>query len=342
MKNKSSHMKNKSSHMKNKSEIDIDIFEKYEKKGLIKRQKHPNLDLFIWNYTPKTQYDRLWDDLTISCRGLVTNKKGNIVARSFDKFFNLEEEKNIPNEPYEIYEKLDGSLIILFWNNNELILSSKGSFVGEHAIQAKRIISNYDLSCLDFSKTYCFELVAPWNRIVCSYPKEELFLLAKFDRFGNEYSIEHYQNFPLVKKYNHIKINQIKETISEDREGVVVKFQSGKRIKIKGEEYKRLHKLVTGISEKSILELLKNNQSLESILEKVPDEFYQWAKNVENKFVSKFKEIESECKKVYKEFDTRKEAALYFLEQKYPQVLFSMLDQQDINNIIWKIVENSC
>jgi RNA ligase len=319
----------------------IDLLEKYYNDKLLIKQNHPNLPLIIWNYSPKTQYERLWDDLTLMCRGLVTDDKGNIIARSFNKFFNLEEEKNIPNEPYEIYEKLDGSLIILFWYNNKLIVSSKGSFVSDHAIQAKRIINNYDLSSLDVSKTYCFELVAPWNRIVCSYPKEELFLLAKFDSLGNEYSIDYYQNFPLVKKYNHLDIHQIKETISEDREGVVVKFQSGKRIKIKGDEYKRLHKLVTGLSEKSILELLKNDQSLESILDKVPDEFYQWAKNTEDKFVSKFKEIENECKKVYKEFDTRKEAAFYFLQQKYPQVLFSMLDKQDITNIIWKIVEKN-
>jgi RNA ligase len=319
----------------------INLLEKYYNDKLLIKQNHPNLPLIIWNYSPKTQYERLWDDLTLMCRGLVTDDKGNIIARSFNKFFNLEEEKNIPNEPYEIYEKLDGSLIILFWYNNELIVSSKGSFVSDHAVQAKRIINNYDLSNLDVSKTYCFELVAPWNRIVCSYPKEDLFLLAKFDSLGNEYSIDHYQNFTLVKKYNHLNIYQIKETISEDREGVVLKFQSGKRIKIKGDEYKRLHKLVTGLSEKSILELLKNDQSLESILDKVPDEFYQWAKNTEDKFVSKFKEIENECNKVYKEFDTRKEAAFYFLQQKYPQVLFSMLDHQDITSIIWKIVEKN-
>lgn len=317
----------------------INLLEKYYDQKLLIKQNHPTLPLIIWNYSPKTQYEKLWDDLTLMCRGLVTDTDGNIVARSFNKFFNLEEEKNIPNEPYEIYEKLDGSLIILFWYNDKLIVSSKGSFVSDHAIQAKRIILNYDLSVLDFSKTYCFELVAPWNRIVCSYPKEELFLLAKFDRFGQEYSVDNYNNFPLVKKYDYIDIPKIKETISEDREGVVVKFQSGKRIKIKGDEYKKLHKLVTGLSEKSILELLKNNQSLESILDKVPDEFYQWAKNTEDKFISKYKEIENECKKVYKEFDTRKEAAFYFLKQKHPQVLFSMLDKQDVSDIIWKIIE---
>lgn len=319
----------------------IEILENYYDQKLLIKQHHPDLPLIIWNYSPRVQYEKLWDETTLMCRALVTDQKGSIVARSFSKFFNLEEEKEIPNEPYQIYEKLDGSLIVVFWFENELVVASKGSFVSEHAIQAKRLLDNYDLSCLDSTKTYCFELVAPWNRIVCSYPKEELFLLAKFDVSGNEYSVEKYNNFPIVKKYDQINIQKIKETITDDREGVVVRFNSGKRIKIKGSEYVRLHKLVTGLSENSILDLLKNNQSLESILDKVPDEFYQWAKSVENKFKEKFNEILIECKNNYKELSDRKKTALYFLTQKYPQVLFAMLDKKEINDIIWKIVEKN-
>ncbi len=321
--------------------MNVELLEKYHREKLLIKQSHPVFPIFIWNYSPKVQYERLWDEVTLQCRALVTDEEGNIIAKSFDKFFNLEEEKNIPNEPYEIYEKLDGSLIIVFWFKNELIVASKGSFVSEHAIQAKRLLGNYDISCLDVEKTYCFELVAPWNRIVCSYPKEELFLLAKFDNKGKEYSINNYKNFPLVKKYDFLNIEKIKETITDEREGVVVRFESGKRIKIKGGEYTRLHKLVTGLSENSILDLLKNNQSLESILDRVPDEFYQWAKNVEQKFNNKFNEILVECKNNYKELSNRKETALYFLSQKYPQVLFAMLDKKDFNDIIWKIIEKN-
>lgn len=319
----------------------IDLLQNYHDQKLLIKQNHPTLPLIIWNYSPRCQYERLWDEVTLMCRALVTDQQGQIIARSFSKFFNLEEEKEVPNEPYEIYEKLDGSLIVVFWYKDELIVSSKGSFVSDHAIQAKRLINNYSLSGLDTSKTYCFELVAPWNRIVCSYPKEELFLLAKFDNLGNEYSVENYKNFPLVKKYDPINIYNIKNSITDDREGVVVRFSSGKRIKVKGNEYVRLHRLVTGLSENSILELLKKDQSLQSILDKVPDEFYQWATDVEHKFKNKFNEILIECQNNYKELNNRKETALYFLTQKYPQVLFAMLDKKEINDIIWKIVEKN-
>ena len=53
--------------------------EKYYQDGLLLKQTHPRYDLTIWNYSPKVQYDKLWDDITIQCRGLVTNSNGDII-----------------------------------------------------------------------------------------------------------------------------------------------------------------------------------------------------------------------------------------------------------------------
>ncbi len=78
---------------KNLSETVLTTLEKYYNDGLLHKQTHPTLDLTIWNYSPKVQYERLWDEITIQCRGLVTNSKGDIVARPFKKFFNYEEHK---------------------------------------------------------------------------------------------------------------------------------------------------------------------------------------------------------------------------------------------------------
>ena len=47
----------------------------------------------------------------------------------------------------------------------------------------------------------------------------------------------------------------LKEEIQKDREGYVVKFKNGFRMKIKGEEYKRLHKMV--VNDKGIPTLKK-------------------------------------------------------------------------------------
>ena len=58
-----------------------EILKKYEEDGLLYRQFHQTLDLDIWNYSEKVQYEGLWDDITLMCRGLVTNSEGDIVAR---------------------------------------------------------------------------------------------------------------------------------------------------------------------------------------------------------------------------------------------------------------------
>jgi len=70
-------------------------------------QKHPDADLFIYNYTNKAQYDRIWNEITLQSRGLILDADLNIVARPFKKFFNLEEhpESEIPDEPFEAIRK---------------------------------------------------------------------------------------------------------------------------------------------------------------------------------------------------------------------------------------------
>ena len=84
----------------------IQILEEYYNDGLLHKQVHPTLPLTIWNYSPKVQYEGLWDEITIQCRGLVTDDEGNIVARPFGKFFNYEEldPVKIPNEPFDVFD----------------------------------------------------------------------------------------------------------------------------------------------------------------------------------------------------------------------------------------------
>lgn len=326
--------------------LDVNKLEFYKKNKLLVSQNHPFLPLTIWNYSHKVQYEGLWDEITKKCRALVTDFDGNIVAKSFDKFFNLEEEDHLSNEPFVVYEKLDGSLILLFYYKDELVLSSKGSFISEHAIEAKRILNKYKIDNLDKNKTYCFELIAPWNRIVCSYDKEDLVLLAKFDVFGNEYEIENYLNFNKAKKYNFSELSSIKSLVGKNKEGFVVRFDSGKRIKIKGIEYVKLHRIISNLNEIVIYEELKNKGSISDLICNIPDEYHAWTKDIEKKLINKYDEIYKECNFVFKKLENRKETAEYFMKQKYPQVLFAMLDDKDLKEFIWKIIkkdlDNTC
>ena len=45
------------------------------------------------------------------CRGLVTDNEGNIVARPFRKFFNMEEGKHTSTDNFKVYEKINTATI---------------------------------------------------------------------------------------------------------------------------------------------------------------------------------------------------------------------------------------
>jgi len=324
--------------------IDIETLNRYYEDGLVSKNEHPEFPLLIWNYTPKTQYERLWDDITLTCRALVTDFYGNVVAKSFDKFFNIEEESILPNESFEVYEKLDGSLITIFWFRDRFVVASRGSFFSDHAKEAQVLLNEYDTNCLDKTKSYSFELIVPWNRIVCNYGFDrKLVLLAKFDADGNEYDISKYSPFFTVPKvFNFQNLSSIKNVIPKNEEGYVIKFEKGKRVKVKSEWYVNAHRLVSSVSEKFILEILSSGDTanLSCTFALLPDEVCVWAEETKTKFENRFNQILCECKNSFKSFPSRKESAAYFNTQNYPHLLFAMLDNQSIDDMIWKIIRS--
>ena len=282
----------------------LNTLEEYYQNGLLLKQTHPNHDLTIWNYSPKVQYERLWDEITIQCRGLVTNSEGKIIARPFKKFFNYEEHKpeDIPNEDYVVYEKLDGSLGILFNYKNEWILATRGSFKSPQSIKGKEILDRHDISAWRKDNTYLFEIIYPENRIVVDYGNEEKLVVigGVHTETGEEIpdsSLFWTQDsgFEVVTTYKTWGegYDLLKEEISKDKEGYVIRFKNGFRMKIKGEEYKRLHRILTNISNRDIWEYLKDGKPLDEILDKVPDEFYNWVKETKNTLETDYSKIEN-------------------------------------------------
>jgi RNA ligase len=341
----------------------IQILEQYYNDGLLHKQVHPTLPLTIWNYSPKVQYEGLWDEITIQCRGLVTDDEGNIVARPFGKFFNYEEldPEKIPNEPFDVFEKLDGSLGVLFNYKGEWVLATRGSFTSEQAKRGWQILQKYNYKRLIEDKTYLFEIIYKENRIVVDYDYEDLIMLAVIDNNdGYEYKIfdervhlegirfvNMYRNlgFKFVKKYDGIKdYSTLKDLIKDDEEGFVVRFESGFRMKIKGSEYVRLHKILTNVSNRDIWEYLKDGKPLNDIIEKVPDEFYDWVKETKENFEKNFSNLKTEYEMKFKsimeseENISRKEFALKAINNNFPSILFYMFDGKNYDEIIWKIL----
>jgi T4 RnlA family RNA ligase len=311
--------------------------------GFVIKNKHPTEELYIYNYTQKTQFERVWNEITLACRGLILDENHNIVARPFAKFFNLGEFENqeIPNLKFDVFEKMDGSLGILYFHNNQAFMASRGSFNSDQSIKANELLNSKYAHCLvklDQTKTYLFEIIYPENRIVLDYGDEEsLVLLAIIDtQTGAEFPLEDL-GFPVVKKHDGIHaIQELKALELSDKEGFVIQYSNNYRLKIKFSEYLRLHRIITQVSSINIWEYLKTEQPLDEILEKVPDEFFDWVKNTKNKLISEFQEIENQCKKDYKVLETEKETALYFMMCQYPSILFSMMKNRNYKPDIWK------
>jgi RNA ligase len=229
-----------------------DKLEKYVTDGLIDVNKHPSEDLYIYNYTRKTQYESLWDEVTLQCRGLVLDGTGEIVAKALDKFFNVGEEKDElewkASEHVWIQEKIDGSLGILFFYNNKWHLATRGSFTSEQAIRGMQILEKkYDLKRFMAEAVYIVEIIYPENRIVVDYGDQEklVFLsvtsndtelnwntaMLVFNGSGIAYEDIVLSN--LVFDADATMAEHLKARNEENREGYVLRFwPSNKRVKI--------------------------------------------------------------------------------------------------------------
>lgn len=314
-------------------------------KNYVKVNKHPEHDLYIYNYTQNAQFEKVWNEVTLACRGLILDENNTVVARPFPKFFNLGEMENqvLPACTFEVYDKMDGSLGILYWIDEVPFIASRGSFSSNQSDKANEMLhAKYRNSwaLLDKAKTYLFEIIYPENRIVLDYgAAEELVLLAIIDTAsGEEFPLEDL-GFPIVEKFDGIKdILLLKEMDIDNKEGFIIKYANHFRVKIKFEEYLRLHRIITEVSNLNIWEYLKTNQPMEEILERVPDEFFDWVKQTKSDLEKQYLTIENQCKADFKVLESRKETALYFQTCQYQSVLFAMLNHKDYSVIIWKMI----
>jgi RNA ligase len=282
------------------------------------------------------------------------DKDGNVIAKSFDKFFNLEEHstEEIPNEDFEVYEKLDGSLGILFWYQGKWILASKGSFVSEQALKGKQILnSKYTVEPIPKGYTTLLEIIYPENRIVCNYGDDEVLVVLSMisNATGKELDydsllkINEETGLPVVKKYDGIDdYKTLKSLISKDREGYVVRFRNGFRLKIKGEEYVRLHRILTGFSNVDIWEYLKDDKNLDELLDRVPDEFDSWVRNTIKDIKKEYDKLDNEYKWIFKvlmrspQSETKKGFAEHAKNYKHSGILFKMFEDKEYSHYIWK------
>jgi RNA ligase len=95
------------------------------------------------------------------------------------------------------------------------------------------------------------------------------------------------------------------------------------------------------------LQYLRDGLSFEDLLDRVPDEFYQWVEKTKNGFLQEYNEIETICLNLFTSiknelndnFNVRKEFALKAKDNKYRGILFNMYDGKIYSNQIWDMVK---
>jgi len=330
--------------------------------GWLVSQDHPTLDLTIYNYSQKTQFERYWVKETLMARGLVLNSQGKIIAKPFPKFFNASEVADqIPNTEFEVFEKVDGSLGIFFWyaHEDELhpVFASRGSFTSEQAQKGWELLKQFPYHSLAYGHTYMFEILYPENRIVVDYEGfEGVVLLGIIETAtGREISrktIEDHlgKDFCLVRKYSYSDSWKALQARNEpNQEGYVIRYANGFRVKVKFDEYVRLHKIITNCNILHIWDLLRTGSAIDALIDNVPDEYYKWVKECIRALNDNYNRCQMEIVSHYNklmqtQITNRKDQAIWIAEHvpdKYRHIVFLLLDGKHCHDQIWKLIKPS-
>lgn len=245
--------------------------------GYVKVQHHPTLNLAIYNYTPKTQYERRWNDVTRACRGLILDLgSGEVVARPFGKFFNYGEDTSTLDLDAQVTvtDKADGSLGIVYptpGTGSGWSVATRGSFTSEQAEWAtKELWTTYGDWAPPEGVTVLFEIIYPENRIVLDYGgARELRLIDALwiDRgwpLGSDPGVvARAVNWP-GPTVRHMGVMAMKRALElpprSNAEGVVVRYlDTDVRIKIKQDDYVALHRVLTGTTARTVWSYLAVN-----------------------------------------------------------------------------------
>lgn len=281
------------------NELDYSI-----KQGLVARKQHPDYPLYIFNYTKKCEFSRHWTRVTRKCRGLITDLEGNIVARPFEKFFNIEEMSkswNPPSQRFTVTEKMDGSLGIMYPTPDGPAIATRGSFNGMQAVHATEVLrTRYsDLPWNAEEVTYLFEIIYPQNRIVVDYGDyDDIVMLAAINtKTGRELPLPAW--FP-----NHVPvvecddISQLRAVAVENNEGFIIRYSNGLRLKAKHADYVRLHRLMVGVTARKLwecfytaatrtsIDYVEGMALIERMIDVVPEEFEFWVRKTARSLIN--------------------------------------------------------
>ena len=319
------------------------------------------------------KYSQIDSDMNIEivreCRGLIIGKELNPVCVPFFKFGNYGESyaDEIDWGTACVQEKIDGSLIKVWNYYGEWIVSTNGTIFAEKATLSAKgdidvVYNNFaelfragaDKAGLDFDKlnsqcTYMFELTSPYNRVVVPHSEIKIYHIGTRDNITLcELDIDIGIEKPRIYQCSNIDdLIEMASALKYCEEGYVVCDADYKRIKVKSPSYVAVHHLVSELSYKRLLELIRKNETAEFLT------YFPEYKIYVDKLIGMISGFEKYINQVLEEqingvhFETRKDFALIATKTKYPAFLFAYYDGKVRNALEWlwemsneKILEN--
>lgn len=234
------------------------------------------------------------------CRSLVLDlEKEQIVIAPFAKFFNLNEypENEIDAvvaeikgaKTVEITDKLDGSMQSVRWYDGAIFMA------GSQAIDSEKSWRLADgLKMLDSKNkvmaqenpalTFIYEYISLLDAHVVKYTKEQegLYLIGIRDvETGRQFSyaevaeFAHYYSVPMTRIFDKTfeeVLSDIKTIKSNAQEGFVINID-GHMIKVKGDDYVEIHKVLSHISSINLVIKSIAENCLDDLYAKVPQAY---------------------------------------------------------------------
>lgn len=321
-----------------------------EQAGFVRSNEHPDdNEMWILNYTEKAAYEGHWNNVTLNTRGLIVGPFCDILARPFPKFFNYGQvgcpEIDL-DEPAVVSDKMDGSLGILYREKltGKYAIATRGSFTSDQAIHATEILrTKYADYVPPKGVTLLFEIVYPKNRIVCNYgDMDDLVLLGSVDiASGDNWDASELDWDWPGPKAESFPYRTMREALEAKpragKEGFVVHLLiSDVRVKIKQEDYVRLHRIVTGLNARSVWQAMLDD-TVDELIEQVPDEFHDFVRGVERDIQAEVSELIdfvhnrfARLESMLDESATRRDFAILAKDENYSWALFNLWDGKPI------------
>jgi RNA ligase len=308
----------------------------------IKVNRHSQMDNLVCLKYSQIE-SPMGEKIVQQCRGIILDEANNwsVVSYPYDKFFNYGEghAPKLDWNTAKVYEKLDGSLMTLYFYQGEWRVQSSGmadaaGAVADFGYTFAQLFwkvwqeLGYQLP-QDTEYCFMFELTTPFNRIVVRQYQNDLVLhgvrnlqtLTESDPhvWGNKYGWRVVKTYPLQTLDEIIAVSNHLDPM--DLEGYIVCDAQFKRIKIKSPQYVAIAHLRSGFSSRRILEIVATNEG-EEFLNYYP-EWRDLYHKIRGKYDALVEEIEAQYQQ-YQAIPVQKDFALAVKHLPYSGILFNL------------------